>query len=144
MAGNVGSIMRRLLPTGQLPLVKRLARCVGLVLVAALFAAPMAVGWGIAHAEIEDYLGPHQSTISSNFSGELKINLGPVGNAYLPNPYAPIGVTVDIGGVGKIGGSSSNFFTESTLAAYTSIFNDPQETVGGIVERLVRTVWFKR
>lgn len=136
-AGNVESIMRRLVPARQVPLLKRLARSVGLVLVAALLAAPMAVGWGIAHAEIEDYLGPHQSTISANFSGELRINLGPIGNAYLPNPYAPLGVQVDIGGVGKIGGSSSSFFTASTLAAYTSILNDPQEVVGGIVERLV-------
>lgn len=130
--------MRRFVPSRQLSLVKRLLLSVGLVVAAALFAAPMAAAWGIAHAEVEDYLGPHQTTFSANFDGEIRVGLGPLGNAYLPDPYAPIGVDVQIGGVGKLAGSSSNFFDASTLAAYTGMFSDPYETVAGVVGELAR------
>src|SRR4029453_5138022 len=50
-------------------------------LLAALAAAPLAVVWGISHAHVDDYLGPHRVNFASNFRGEVELNLGPIGNA---------------------------------------------------------------
>src|SRR3954467_15760877 len=72
---RVGS--RRALAGGAL-------RSLGTALVAALLAAPFAAVWAIVHARVDDYLGPHQVSFASNFSGEVKIDLGSTGNAYLP------------------------------------------------------------
>ncbi|GAA2111240.1 hypothetical protein GCM10009841_33900 [Microlunatus panaciterrae] len=129
--------MRRFLPAEQAPLRKRLARSLGLAIVAALFAAPMAIAWGVGNAEVTDYLGPHQTIFSANYSGEIKLNLGPFGNAYLRDNYAPIGVEIKVGGVGKSSGNGAGFFSEQTLAAYSGLFTDPQETVRGVAERLL-------
>src|SRR5918998_3899560 len=69
-------------------------------LAAALAAAPLAAAWGIAHARFEDYFGPHRAQFASNYSGELQVDLGPIGKAFLPSPIAPIGVVVTVRGVG--------------------------------------------
>ncbi len=107
-----------------------------LTLLAALAAAPLAVVWGISHAQVDDYLGPHRATFSSNFRGEVELNLGPIGNAYLESPARPIGLTITVGGVGPAGEHLSSFFSEQTLVAYTSLYTEPQEALSGIVERL--------
>ena len=107
-----------------------------LALLAALAAAPLAVVWGISRAQVDDYLGPHRATFSSNFRGEVELNLGPVGNAYLESPVRPIGLTITVGGVGSAGEHLSSFFSEQTLVAYTSLYTEPQEALSGILERL--------
>jgi len=107
-----------------------------LTLLAALAAAPLAVVWGISHAQVDDYLGPHRATFSSNFRGEVELNLGPIGNAYLESPARPIGLTITVGGVGSAGEHLSSFFSEQTLVAYTSLYTEPQEALSGILERL--------
>ena len=66
----------------------------------------------------------------------MEINLGPIGNAYLPSPAWPIGVTIIVGGVGSAPETAGSLFSEQTLAAYTSLYTDPQGAVEGIVERL--------
>ena len=38
---------------------------------------------------MEDYLGPHRVRFASNFRGEIELNLGPIGNAYLDEPGTP-------------------------------------------------------
>jgi len=48
-----------------------------LTLLAAVAAAPLALVWGISHAQVQDYLGPHRVTFASNFRGEVELNLGP-------------------------------------------------------------------
>ena len=101
-----------------------------------LAIAPLAAAWGIGHAEVEDYLGPHQVQFATNYGGEVEINLGPIGNAYLPSPAWPIGVTITVGGVGSATETAGSLFSEQTLAAYTSLYTDPQGAVEGIVERL--------
>jgi predicted phosphodiesterase len=125
--------------TAALPpriVMQRAGRALALTLGAALLALPFAVAWGIGHAHIDDYLGPHRATFSANYDGEIKLDLGPIGNAYLPSPAAPIGLGVTIGGVGQAAESLATLFSDQTLAAYAGLYSEPGEAVGGVVERL--------
>jgi hypothetical protein len=115
--------------------LRRTARSLGLALVAAVLAAPFAIAWGIGHARITDYLGPQRVEFSVNYTGEVTVNLGPFGNAYVHSPAAPIGVTMAVGGVNDLT-TTDSFFSEQTLTEYTSLYADPREVVRGIVERL--------
>jgi predicted phosphodiesterase len=105
-------------------------------LLAALAAAPLAVVWGISHAQVDDYLGPHRVNFASNFRGEIELNLGPIGNAYLDSPVRPIGLLITVGGVGTAPGNLSSLLSEQTLIAYTSLYTEPEEALSGIIERL--------
>jgi predicted phosphodiesterase len=109
-----------------------------LTLLAALAAAPFAVVWGISHARVEDYLGPHRVMFASNFRGEVELNLGPIGNAYLESPVRPIGLVVTVGGVGAAAENLNSLLSEQTLVAYTSLYTEPREALAGIVEHLVQ------
>jgi hypothetical protein len=113
-----------------------LARALGVTLVAALLAAPFAALWGIGHAEVQDYLGPNRVRFATNFSGEVQLDLGPIGRAYLPSPARPIGVTATVGSVGSAAQSLSSLFSEQTLSAYVDLYEDPQLALEGIVDRL--------
>ena len=121
---------RRALLTG-------LGKALLLTLLAALAAAPLAAVWGISHARVDDYLGPHRVNFASNFRGEVELNLGPIGNAYLASPVRPIGLSLTVGGVGSASENPDSLFSEQTLIAYTSLYAEPWEALSGIVERLV-------
>jgi predicted phosphodiesterase len=112
------------------------AKALLVTLAAALAAAPLAAAWGIGHARVEDYFGPHRAEFASNYSGELQIDLGPIGNAYLPSPTTPIGVAITVHGVGETAESIGSLFSEETLAAYTGLYTDPEGVTQGIAERL--------
>src|SRR5215211_4829187 len=118
-------------------LLKRLGRALLLTLLAALAAAPLAAVWGISHARVDDYLGPHRVRFASNFRGEVELNLGPIGNAYLASPVRPIGLSLTVGGVGSASENPDSLFSEQTLIAYTSLYTEPGEVLSGIVEGLV-------
>jgi predicted phosphodiesterase len=105
---------------------------------AAVAAAPLALVWGISHAQVQDYLGPHRVTFASNFRGEVELNLGPIGNAYLESPVRPIGLVITVGGVGTAAENPNSLFSEQTLIAYTSLYAEPKESLSGIVEHLAR------
>jgi predicted phosphodiesterase len=109
-----------------------------LTLLVALAAAPLAAVWGISHAHVEDYLGPHRASFASNFRGEIELNLGPIGNAYLDSPVRPLGLAITVGGVGSAAEHLSSFFSEQTLVAYTSLYTEPEEAISGIAERLAQ------
>jgi predicted phosphodiesterase len=109
-------------------------------MLAALAAAPLAAVWAISHARVDDYLGPHRVSFASNFNGEVELDLGPIGNAYLASPARPIGLTITVGGVGTAAESVSSLFSEQTLTAYTSLYTEPGEAISGIVERLAQDV----
>ena len=104
--------------------------------IAAALAVPFAMAWGVGHARIEDYLGPHRARFAADYNGEIKVDLGPIGNAYLPSPVEPIGLTITVGGVGQTSESLASFFSESTLAAYAGLYEEPNEVISGVVERL--------
>jgi hypothetical protein len=114
-----------------------LGRALLLTLLAALAVAPLAAVWGISHAQVDDYLGPHRVSFASNFSGEVELDLGPIGNAYLDSPVPPIGLSLTVGGVGSASENPGSLFSEETLAAYTSLYTEPEEVLSGIVEGLV-------
>jgi predicted phosphodiesterase len=123
-------------------LLTDLGKALLLTLLAALAAAPLAAVWGISHAQVDDYLGPHRVNFASNFGGEVEVNLGPIGNAYLVSPVRPIGLTITVGGVGATSANLGSLFSEQTLAAYTSLYTEPREAISGIVERLAHdAVW---
>ncbi len=118
---------------------RRMLRALGLTVLAAVLALPFALAWGVAHARVDDYLGPHRAVITTDFSASVEIDLGPLGNAYLPSPAAPIGVTIAIGGVGgTVAGNS--LFSDETLSAYAALYADPEEVITGITERVVQSV----
>jgi predicted phosphodiesterase len=123
-------------------LLTDLGKALLLTLLATLAAAPLAAVWGISHAQVEDYLGPHRVNFASNFGGEVKVDLGPIGNAYLASPTRPMGLTITVGGVGTASANLGSLFSEQTLAAYTSLYTEPKEAISGIVERLAHdAVW---
>ena len=97
-------------------------------------------GLGISRARVDDYLGPHRVSFASNFNGEVELDLGPIGNAYLTSPVRPIGLTITVGGVGTAAETVSSLFSEQTLTAYTGLYTEPGEAISGIVERLARTL----
>ncbi len=109
-----------------------------LTLLAAVAAAPLALVWGISHARVEDYLGPHRVKFASNFRGEIELNLGPIGNAYVESPARPIGLAITVGGVGAVADNPNSLFSEQTLIAYTSLYAEPREALSGILERLAQ------
>jgi predicted phosphodiesterase len=117
-------------------LLRSVGKALLLTLLAALAAAPLAIVWGISDAHVDDYLGPHRVNFASNFRGEIELNLGPIGNAYLESPVRPIGLLITVGGVGTAAGNLSSLFSEQTLIAYTSLYAEPREALSGIVERL--------
>jgi hypothetical protein len=125
--------------SGLRTMLRRVARAFALTLLAALLALPFALAWGVGHARVEDYLGPHRATLTTDFSGDVEIDLGPLGNVYLPSPAAPIGVHVEVGGVsGTVAGNS--LFSNETLSAYAALYADPHEVVAGITERVAQSV----
>lgn len=119
-------------------LLSSVLRALLITAVAALAAAPFAAVWGIGHAEVDDYLGPNQVRFAADYSSEVTIDLGPIGNAYLPSPAAPVGLRITVGGVGSAATSVSSLFSEQTLAAYTALYAEPDEALGAIVDRLAQ------
>ena len=115
-------------------LPRRLARAVALASLAAVLAAPFALAWGFGHARTTDYLGPHRVEFLADYTGEIRIDLGPLGNAYVPSPAAPIGVHAVVGSTP----AGTALFSEQTLAEYASLYTDPGEAAWGIAERLTR------
>lgn len=105
------------------------------VLVAVVLAAPFAGVWGLSRAQITDYLGPNRSTIAVDFRGETRVDLGPLGNAYVPMAYGPVGLSVDVGGI-RAGEGRDALLSQQSLQAYLSLYNDPREAIAGIVQRL--------
>ncbi len=124
---------------GRRTVARRVLRAFGLAVLAAVLALPFAIAWGVGHARVEDYIGPHRAIITTDFSGEVEIDLGPVGNVYVPSPVAPIGVTIAVGGVsGTVAGTS--LISDQTLSAYAALYADPNEAVAGITERVAQSV----
>ena len=119
------------------------ARALGVTLVAAVLALPLAAVWGIGQASVSDYLGPNRVRLAADYSGEIEIDLGPLGRAYLASPYAPVGLQVTVGGVGESGSTLGSLFSEQTLQVYSALYTDPEEAVRGVVERLERDALIK-
>ncbi len=113
-------------------------RALAVTLVAAVLALPLAAVWGVGHARVEDYLGPNRVAVAADYGGEIVVDLGPLGRAYLPSPYAPVGLRATVGGVGGSGSTLGSLFSDETLAAYTALYTDPEEAVRGVLERLQR------
>ena len=107
-----------------------------LTLLAALAVAPLAVVWGISHAQVDDYLGPHRVKFASDFGGEVEVNLGPIGNALPGEPSTPRWPDHHRGWCRYCGREFNSLFSEQTLIAYTSLYIEPGEAISGIVERL--------
>ena len=111
--------------------------------ITAVLALPLAATWGVGQAAVSDYLGPHRVRLAADYSGEIQVDLGPLGRAYLASPYAPVGVQVTVGGVGESGSTLGSLFSEQTLQVYTALYTDPEEAVRGVVERLERDALIK-
>jgi len=124
-------------------LLTSVLRALGVTLVTAVLALPLAAAWGVGQAAVDDYLGPNRVRLVADYSGEIELDLGPLGRAYLASPYAPVGVQVTVGGVGESGSTLGSLFSEQTLEVYTALYTDPEEAVRGVVERLERDALIK-
>lgn len=117
-------------------LIRLLVRGALILLISAVLAAPLAIGWGIGHAEITDYLGANRARIAVDYTGETRIDLGPLGNAYLPFSYGPIGLTITVGGL-MTPTDGQELLSEQTLQSYLNLYNDPGEAITGIGDQLI-------
>ncbi|QGN33538.1 metallophosphoesterase [Microlunatus sp. Gsoil 973] len=115
--------------------VTGLLRALLALCVSALLAAPLAVAWGIGRTEITDYLGANQVTIAVDYTGETRVDLGPLGNAYLPMAYGPVGLTITAHGFGDPDAGTS-LLSEDTLRSYLNLYYDPQQAIAGIAQGL--------
>ncbi len=122
--------------TGLTTIGRRVLRGVGLLWVLALLALPLAVTWGVGTARTTDYLGPHRSTFATTYDGEVLVDLGPLGNAHLPRSFGPVGLDVHVGGLGTEDGSGSTLNGNQVLAAYATLYADPDGTIRGVGEEL--------
>lgn len=116
--------------------VRTLVRAVLTLLASALLSAPVAIAWGIGRTEITDYLGANQVTIAVDYTGDTRIDLGPLGNAYLPMSYGPVGLTITVHGFGGPGAGDS-ILSQDTLQSYLNLYYDPQSAIAGIQQGLV-------
>ena len=112
---------------------------VGITLLVALLLLPLAALWGIGNARTTDYLGPHRTDFAVDYSGEFTLDLGPLGEAYLPNDMLPdplqvLGIQVDLGTITNLQGDS--LLSEETLSAYLTLVDAPEEGLRGIAEEL--------
>lgn len=105
------------------------------LLVTGLLAAPLAVVWGVGRAEITDYLGANAVDIAIDFTSETRIDLGPLGNAYLPMDWGPAGLTITVHGITDP--QTGSILSAQTLQSYLTIYNEPQEVIDGIRESLI-------
>lgn len=105
------------------------------VLISAVLAAPFAAVWGLGRSQITDYVGPNRTTIAVGFHGETRVDLGPLGNAYLPLSYGPVGLSVDVGGI-RAGNGGDTLLSKQTLQSYLNLYHDPSEAMSGIEHRL--------
>lgn len=116
-------------------LVRGVLRALLALCVSAVLAAPLAVVWGIGRTEITDYLGANQVTIAVDYTGETRVDLGPLGNAYLPMSYGPVGLTITVHGFADHGAAHS-ILSEDTLKSYLNLYYDPQQVMSGIAHGL--------
>lgn len=112
---------------------------VGITLLVALLLLPLSLLWGIGHAQTTDYLGPHRTDFAVDYSGEITLDLGPLGEAYLPNDVLPgparvLGVQVELGTITNLQGDK--LLSEETLSAYLTLVDAPEEALRGIAEEL--------
>ncbi|HEY0238216.1 MAG TPA: metallophosphoesterase [Friedmanniella sp.] len=124
-------------------LLLRTGRALAVTFAAAVLALPLAAAWGVGQASVSDYLGPNRVTLAADYSGEIEVDLGPLGRAYVPSPYAPVGLEVTVGGVGESGSTLGSLFSQQTLDVYTALYSDPEEAVRGVLERLERDAVIK-
>lgn len=104
-------------------------------LVSALLAAPLAIAWGVGRAQVDDYLGANQVSISVDYTSETRIDLGPLGNAYLPLDYGPVGLTITVQGIRQP--TTGSILSQDTLQSYLVLYNSPREVIVGIRDSLV-------
>ncbi len=114
----------------------------GITLLVALLLAPLAILWGIGHARTKDYLGPNQTEFSLSYSGQITLDLGLLGNAYLPNDrfpalLRPVGLIIEPGGIPSPTGSNVPLLSQRTLSAYLTLFAEPEATIRGVAENLL-------
>ena len=111
-------------------------RVVGLLWVLVVLALPLAVTWGVGTARTTDYLGPHRSTFATTYDHEVRVDLGPLGDAHVPMSLGPVGLDVHVGGIGTEDGTGSTLNGDQVLAAYATLYADPEGTVRGVAEQL--------
>lgn len=117
-------------------------RYVGLFLLAVVAMLPTAALWGVRHAHVDDYLGPHRTTYQVTYSGEIALDLGPLGHAYLDDRFVPkslqfVGLDIKIEGVRGTQGASTDILSASTLEAYLQVYAEPRGVLHGPLEKLV-------
>lgn len=132
---RIGRLWSNTSPHRRRQLLRALLRGVLTVVISAALAAPMAAIWGLGRTHITEYLGPNRTSIKVDYSGETRVDLGPLGNAYLPMSYGPVGLSITVKGFSAADGGDS-LVSKQALESYLNLYKQPREAMSGIQQRL--------
>ncbi|QNN53798.1 metallophosphoesterase family protein [Nocardioides mesophilus] len=111
------------------------------VALAAVVAAPLALGWAVSTAHVEEPIGVTPTTFTLTTAGRSELRLGLLGTLYLPRSRGPVGVVATVEGpaVPQSGGDDlAAYVSPDILQLYTGLFHDPGPAVEGYVDLLSR------
>lgn len=121
---------------------RRVLRSLGICVAVALALLPAAALWGVRHSPVNDFLGPQRTTYQVTYTGDIDLDLGPLGNAYLPNTFVPeplrfLGLTATVHGIGGEQANNTDLFSTKTLQAYVQVYQEPTEVMKGPLHKLL-------
>lgn len=117
------------------PLPRRLICGLGKAAAGLAISLPLALAWGVGHAHTSDYVGPQKAEFTTNYSGEVRADLGLLGDSYIPIPsedkIGSIGLDVTVGGIGSnLGNKSVDPYL--LLEQYVGVYTNPSFTIEGV------------
>ncbi|MFC4555509.1 metallophosphoesterase family protein [Georgenia faecalis] len=137
-AAGTGRERQPLLPWWhELTPTTRKAVRAGVVLLVTLV---IAAGYGVLTASTRSSLGPHEADYSVTLSGDVAIDLGPLGSVILESPVRPLGVDVVVHEIpAELTAVAANPVTglAGDLAAYVQFFSAPDAAISSAVDGLV-------
>ncbi len=123
------------LEASQISRVKDIAlRVAGCGLAAGLVSAPLAVQYGLEHAEITTLIGPSEATFNYTGGGNSLLET-PIGAAYAPVTWNGIGLKADV--ELPLNQEPSKLVQADTWMLYAATYNDPDKAIAGY-ESLLR------
>ena len=108
---------------------------------AAVVAAPLAVGWAVAHTSVEEQVGITPTTFTLSTGGHSEVRLGIAGTVYVPRSRGPLGLVATVNGPASPQAGATDlasYVSPRMLRLYTGLFHDPEPAIRGYVGLLQR------
>ncbi len=106
------------------------------MLLAALVAAPVAIGWALTRASVTALVGVTPTTFTLSTSGRSELRLGLAGTVYVPRARGPFGVVATVDGTAVSPDGSADlaaYVSPAMLQLYSGLFHDPEAAIGEYV-----------